>query len=555
MRWLCLTCLAASPLFAQYGEFAVTDDGRLYFDSTQTTGPEDARFKIYSADAPGIRLLTTGPGTDTSNFGPGAIYPLTSGDGAITGYAINYPCRNGSCGLSGLPRTFFQLNGIDLQYTTYNTLQISRNGRYLLGARFDSQVQVVELPSQKARVFARGLFVPGPQAIDDGGGALLWDVSGDRALLYASLDGDPAPIPGTAGAASAILSPAGDRVAFERSGTGWSELVLTDRNGAAQVIARFEGDGSVPWPQYPQSWSPSFANDGTLLFLNAGHPVIAHPGEEPRRLTTVELAAVGAILSGNGRVAWLSTGSGQLLRVEVETGAVQEVVPETPLLYGTGEAALPGSVLRFFGSGASPRTRFVLGDETLPLAEIRDPSIAVQVPWEYRGGSTRLSVSNPASPFVQYFAVSLLREPTITFERGFANGALQVAHQDFSGPVTAAQPARPGETVHVFARNLGAVDRPVATGERSPTSPPARVTSPLACYLFPKQEPGGAAGLVVPFAGLAGGSIGIYQIDVTVPADWSSPTAYLQCVMGPPTTVFRGDFGELYVTRANQLAQ
>jgi hypothetical protein len=87
------------------------------------------------------------------------------------------------------------------------------------------------------------------------------------------------------------------------------------------------------------------------------------------------------------------------------------------------------------------------------------------------------------------------------------------------------------------------VDRPVATGERSP-DPPARVTTPLACYLFEVAQdgtPSRAQGLVVPFAGLSAGMVGIYHIDVAIPADWRTNRGLLQCQLDSGDGFFRGD--------------
>ena len=124
--------------------------------------------------------------------------------------------------------------------------------------------------------------------------------------------------------------------------------------------------------------------------------------------------------------------------------------------------------------------------------------------------------------------MNVLAAPGITFERAPLNFQPQIAHQDFRGIVTSENPARPGETLHVFARNLGPVDQPIRTSEISPTSPPASVTTPFACYLF---ESGlvKSRGVDVPFAGLSGGLIGVYQIDVTIPANWASGKARLLC--------------------------
>ncbi len=78
-------------------------------------------------------------------------------------------------------------------------------------------------------------------------------------------------------------------------------------------------------------------------------------------------------------------------------------------------------------------------------------------------------------------------------------------HQDWSGIVSLASPARPGEAIHFYILGLGPVDPPVKDGEPGPTSPLSLVTTPVQC-----NAP-------VLFAGLAPGLIGFYQLDVHLP--------------------------------------
>lgn len=108
--------------------------------------------------------------------------------------------------------------------------------------------------------------------------------------------------------------------------------------------------------------------------------------------------------------------------------------------------------------------------------------------------------------------------------------------------------AQAGETIHVFARNLGPVDCPVATGETSPADPPARIITPLACYLrevdqrtYQRRER--IEGLAIPFAGLTAGSVGGYHIDITIPAEWPAGTHDPLCQLngeGSPISVAIG---------------
>jgi uncharacterized protein (TIGR03437 family) len=153
---------------------------------------------------------------------------------------------------------------------------------------------------------------------------------------------------------------------------------------------------------------------------------------------------------------------------------------------------------------------------------------------------------NPENPFELYVPWSIRPQPYIRFERDMLSpvspAPLLMAHDDFRGLVTPQDPASPGETVHIFAMNLGPVDRPVATGEPGPANPPARATLAFACYLFEIGGPRGI-GAEVPFAGLTGGVAGVYHIDVTIPADWRAGESLVACRSGET-----GDAGSFTVS-------
>ena len=209
--------------------------------------------------------------------------------------------------------------------------------------------------------------------------------------------------------------------------------------------------------------------------------------------------------------------------------------------------------MRVYGTAFTSDSQFTLGGTPLPVSERTGSSIALQIPWEYdtANGSRTLTVAGARSPFRQDIPFTPLIEPTITFERSPNVPLAQIAHQDFRGLVSKEDPAQPGETLHVFTANMGPVDQPVATGVPSPAAPPARVVTPLSCYLIElnsQSVPIRSLGIPVPFAGLSGGLIGIYQVDVTIPRDWNAPNPILQCAVAASSqSRFLGDSARIDV--------
>jgi len=551
VRLIGLFFIATGLLPAQFSGLAVTGDGRLFFSTPLITAQEDNREKIYRIDGAGLHLHATA-GTNGNAV---AISPLTSGDGTITGYGLNYPCRTGSCGLAGGPRTFFTLTGANLTDAPFNSLQISRNGRFLLGSTHDVRTQLIEVPSGRIRHLPQFLYTPGRQTIANTGAFLLRNGQASPSpLLYVAHGEEARAIPGTDRTTAAILSPDGSRIAFHNQTEGGVELILAGSDGSNPRVLAFRAhDPNLSVPD--AVFVPSFANDNSLLYRDADNqPFVLTHGSEPKLIQQIPGGVQDLILSGNGRIAWLVTANGQILRANLDTSSpADEFVPETPTGQPINYLASPGSVVRLIGSGFSARTHLAVGGVALPISEHTANGIAAQIPWEFNPStaSSRLVLQGPESPFRQEVGLSPITYPTVSFERVPGSGALQAAHQDFRGIVTPADPARRGETIHIFARNLGPVDQPVATGQPSPTDPVARIVTPFACYAFEVDAPTGrpvrARGLVVPFAGLSGGLIGIYHIDVTIPDDWPSQLAEIQCLMAAPEGTFRGDIARIYV--------
>jgi len=112
-----------------------------------------------------------------------------------------------------------------------------------------------------------------------------------------------------------------------------------------------------------------------------------------------------------------------------------------------------------------------------------------------------------------------------------------ILHSDNTSLVTAAKPAQKGEVMVIFATGLGEVDNAPATGAPAPSVEPlARVKT------VPSVTIGGVPAGDIKYAGLAPYFVGLYQVNVAVPA--GSPSGSVAVVLSSqgrsskPATLF-----------------
>ena len=145
MRQICLlSALFAQSVSAQFSELAVTDDGRLLISTRLARGSENPRSKVYLITSEGLQLLRAGEGSGP--VGTEVVRPLTSGDGLITGFALDTPSptSNSFCVPRGsLKSVEYQFQGISLggvNTVTTGKFAVSRNGRYLVDASWNGRI-------------------------------------------------------------------------------------------------------------------------------------------------------------------------------------------------------------------------------------------------------------------------------------------------------------------------------------------------------------------------------------------------------------------------------
>jgi minor extracellular serine protease Vpr len=221
----------------------------------------------------------------------------------------------------------------------------------------------------------------------------------------------------------------------------------------------------------------------------------------------------------SGGLSWDFTGSARAVPTIAANGILNGASFEM------GRPVAPGSYISIFGSTLSDLTDFATttilplaidyamvsfdaGNVSAPgrLIYVSPGQINLQVPWELHGqGSAQVKVTIDFS----YGPVVTLQ--LSDYSPAFFENSGNVAALDSNNlPISAANPAKRGQTVQFYLNGLGPVNNPPASGEPAPSSPLST------CKSTPSVTIGGQ-NATSSFCGLAPGFPGLYQINATVP--------------------------------------
>jgi uncharacterized protein (TIGR03437 family) len=148
------------------------------------------------------------------------------------------------------------------------------------------------------------------------------------------------------------------------------------------------------------------------------------------------------------------------------------------------------------------------------LQFVSDGQVNVQVPWELQGvptASMKVSIGDSSS---NVYTVVLQDYSPAAFEYTEASSSrlLAAALDENFALLTSANPAKKGRAIQIYMNGLGPVDNTPPSGEIAPATPLARTK------IVPTVTIGGKPADVV-FSGLAPFNVGLYQLNVVVPAD------------------------------------
>ncbi len=284
-------------------------------------------------------------------------------------------------------------------------------------------------------------------------------------------------------------------------------------------------------PDDRASYSPTLSDDGQwVLYLtklgDTPQLMLSHPdGSNWKQLTAEAYGISSGVSSGDAHVAWAATKDGRLLRIATDNLHTDQVLAP-PVFTDSSWNVVPGSLLRLNGYRLS--TNVHIEGTPVPSIAVTDSEVDVQVPWDlpqppndYGSFDLNISSTRDDSPLE-----AVTQEYSAYWSAYYPQGWMAAIHQDWSSLVSSDNPAHPGEIVHIYATGLGPTTCTVANDEPAPVNHLCTPTKAIDWTWWWTSTDAITAD--VPFAGLAPGLIGLYQIEARVPTN--PPAARLKLI-------------------------
>ncbi len=466
--------------------------------------------------------------------------PYLSSDATTTGVFAYYPC-SGSCMGESPPNSLqLQRNGKEYSFQAAG-FRVSRNGRFVLETSFGFGLiapTLRDLDTGTSGNPARMLSGLPAQSLTNQGTVLSFDYSQARItplgrpplmvfdnqnanIVDASISAD--------GNAVAILTEVPQGKLVFRS---YFKLFLIEV-ASLNSTTLFEGFSTIR--------GLMISDDGRRLVLNRGEELVLWDRSTGwRSLLTHREKFADLLLSGDGNTVFATTSTNRIYRIDASSGESSQLYAPFPTyLRGQTGSTYPGSLFRFSTDYAGPELELQVDSKNYPRIESEANLLDFQVPWEatgLKGDSRVMEIQSPDSPFVLRSKLFFEEKSSPRLFVDLRTQSITATNQDFTAFINEQNPARPGEIIHFWATGLGPLDRPVPTGAKGPSDPPAKPLEPAACYIFGKDGIPAPRGLEIPTQIYAPNFVGLYQFDVIIPEDWPPGTANIFC-KGP------ADFG------------
>lgn len=534
---LLIPCMA----LAQFETLALSADGsQLLFTSRlllrqDTTSSEANRFYRYAPENPEILRLApvnfsfTGAYLSSDGRAQGQFCTRNQVTGTRNGFL--FYSYEGLC----LQREGSDLGQFGEQATGFS-VRISRNGRFVWEA-INQDIYVSsglrEIGPNLFTLFPRLAPLHNHNAVSDGGVVLAsypnYGTTNNRAVALLRRGEQPAVLyDGTAEnnlVSSAAISPDG-RFAFIQTQSPENLYSLLEINLATKQQRKL-----LESEDQPIQFAVSQDASSLLIRFYQSLSILDRASNSLRPLADTPDFIASAVLSDDGSTVAYLRANGSITKIDTATAKQTQLYGPTPnQLRGKSGAVFPGSAILFTASGFEPDTRLELNGIPIQpfrreVQNIAEQDLQIQVPWETPldpNSTYYLEATQPGSPFRLRTRLSGIDKPypgLFTYRDEANQVVLSAASQDFSALHSSTYPAPAGTTIHAYLWGVGPTDQPLSNNQPGPLNPPAKPLAQPTCYLLTAQPKEEKIELKMPFLAYAPGLIGVYQADLTIPAD------------------------------------
>lgn len=489
-----------------------------------------------------------------------------SGDGSVIGIDLASPCHFGTGCLSRV-QEFSEIRTPQGTRSFPGYAQIPPSGRFALLTR-RSGFGLVTKDDQFQRPVRRVRLDQPEAAPEDLGGFPAntgrWVANDGTALV--------SPARGTGG--WELVSADGERTALEWPLGGANAAILLPDASAIVYVANDFTLPPSPNPhgelrirfldQTDMSLGVSgklldISDDGSrVLFVRdvdgaAQAHIIEIPSGTALQVTDYPTGVEAVDLSGDGSKV-IAMSDGRMVETDLVSdestvllGPLPNVVrgpvgqlPPAPI----AAAIVPGSTYRISGDRLATEVtvsdypagseldgiRIEVGGQNAALLWTSPYEVGYQVAWDAMLSQTAvIVVQHEQSGWEAQLATRGVWERLSQSALPEIDGFRLAVHQNFDRLVTSADPALPGEYIHIYATGLGPTTPAVATGHPGPTDPLAVISTPCDWRIFRDDQERPAE---VVFAGLAPGFVGFYQVVWKIPPVVTGERIGLQCEPG-----------------------
>lgn len=302
------------------------------------------------------------------------------------------------------------------------------------------------------------------------------------------------------------------------------QIQLSDDCGNAvvdgQVVSTFS-NGDPPLILVPQD-ATSGLYSATWTPHSTGAQVTVTASASAPSLTSASEVISGAVVPN--QVPVINPG-----------GTVHAFTPQS------GQPLAPGTWMAIYGSDLADETLIngvsvfpptlagtsvIIGGEESPLYFVSTGQINALIPYDLTSGQTYQVIvnNNNALSTPVSFTTTAMTPGVAAYLSGYA----QAEHNADGSLITEASPAKPGEYIIIYLVGMGATNTPPVSGE-----PMSGLDSTT---VAPSVTLNGEAVTNLPYSGLTPTAVGLYQIDLQVPADAPNGDLPLVVTQGGVTT-------------------